>query len=154
MSLRDIIWERPHAEAVHTYIHEEDKIRSRRIHGVGLSIFWKPLVNRVRKNGSWGQSLLPRRVELCFHPFRTNRSPLLGTNYFKFEWFVPKTGLRLVIKGLNCKQDIFCVTIVTINTTDEHGNLRTCVYILENKYGKEMGHSRDRLKHVFTTTVN
>ena len=26
-------------------------------------------------------------------PFQ-NRSPVLGTNYEEFEWFVPKTGLR------------------------------------------------------------
>ena len=27
-------------------------------------------------------------------------SPVLGTNYWKFDWFLPKTGLTAVLKGL------------------------------------------------------
>ena len=41
-------------------------------------------------------ALLAAFVRTCalFYPFRTNCSPVLGTNYVEFEWFVPRTRLQ------------------------------------------------------------
>ena len=41
-----------------------------------------------------------------------NRCPILGANYLKFDWFVPKTGLRSFLPGFMCLSNYYLVWVL------------------------------------------